>query len=131
MKTRELARQAARLLASQPGFTIDKNGEPLAKGYAIGGELKQEDHAMAIYSQPTNAIELAALEDALEAKLNEISGYLEAGSYLGGWRDGESLVLDLVTVTNNRKAAADLARSRGQLAYGAITNYNYQEWRIN
>jgi heptaprenylglyceryl phosphate synthase len=130
--TSALAREAAQLLATQPGFTIDKNGEPLAEGYVIGGQLKREDHALAIFSQPTNATELAALADAVEAKLGEISNYLEEGSYLGGWRDGESVVLDLVTVTRNRREAAQLAKARGQLAYGEITSYQYaKEWRAN
>lgn len=130
MKIRELARETAQLLATQPGFTIDQHGEPLDNGYTVGGELIEQDHALAIFEQPANSVELKALEDALASKLEEIATYLEQGSYLGGWRDGESLVLDLVTVTDNQEQAANLAIQRGQLAYGQIKQYQYlTEWK--
>lgn len=131
MKISELARETAQLLATQPGFTISKDGEPLESGYTVGGQLTLEDHALAIYEQPRNREELTALEDAIEAKLSQIADYLESGSYLGGWREGESLILDLVTVTRNRKQAAELASQRGQLAYGQVKQYQYlTEWRV-
>jgi len=131
MNNRQLAEEVAQLLATQPGFTIDANGKPLASGYTVGGVLQLQEHALAIYSQPRNPAELQALEDELAGKFEEL-GELLSENHLGGWRDGGSLVLDLVTVTRNRKQASELAKSRGQLAYGEIREYQYaKEWKTN
>lgn len=132
MMTKELAREVAQLLATQPGFTIDKDGEPLSHGYTVGGLRQDAGDALARFEQPINRAQLDALSDAIEQTLNEIGDLLKDGAYLGGWKNDGELVLDLVTVTRGPKRAAQLAMERNQIAYGQINNYQYvREWRVN
>ena len=132
MTKRELARQLARLLATQPGFTVDANGNPLARGFTVGGLKRDAGDALARFSQPTNPVELDALTAAVAETLDAVTDLLQDGAYVGGWHQDGDLVLDLVTVTRGQKRAARLALERQQLAYGQIDNYQYvNEWRVS
>lgn len=132
MKTSELAREVAQLLATQPGFTVSATGEPVPAGFTVGGLKRNDGDALARYPQPTNRAQLDALTHAIEATLNTAIDLLRDGAYIGGWRANNELVLDLVTVTRGQKRAERLARERQQLAYGQIEGYQYtKEWRVN
>lgn len=132
MKNKDLAREVAQLLATQPGFTITAAGEPVPYGFTVGGLRRERGDALARFPQPTNRAQLDALTHAIEATLSNVTDLLRDGAYLGGWRENNELVLDLVTVTRGQKRAAKLAMEREQLAYGQIENYQYvREWRVN
>lgn len=131
MKISDLARETARLLATQPGFTIDAEGNPLPRGYTVGGLKRDAGDALARYDQPTNPVELDALTAAVEESLAAAESLLREGAFIGGWHRDNELVLDLVTVTRGQKRAAQLAVERGQVAYGQIDNYQYvNEWKV-
>jgi len=131
MDKRELARQLARLVATQPGFTVDADGNPVARGYTVGGLKRTDGDAAAYYAQPTSPAELAALESDLERLLDSAASDIANGAYIGGWRNGDQIAVDLVTVTRGLNRAIQLAKERQQLAFGQIDNYLYvKEWKI-
>ena len=131
MKIKELSREVARLLATQDGFTIDNQGDPLPQGYTVGGLKREDGDALAHYLQPSNKAELAALEAEIGKLLDTAADLLSNGAFIGGWRNGDTLALDLVTVTRGYKKAAQLAKEREQIAFGEIASYRYvNEHRI-
>ena len=125
----ELAAQAAALLASQEGFTLTAEGTPLESGYVVGGLVRAEGHALAQLEQPHTAADYAALVDRVTDTLERHRAALEAqpGVAIGGWRQGDSLSLDLVTIHTSGRQAAKTALEREQLAYGRLEGYRYAE----
>lgn len=123
----ELAAQAAALLASQDGFTLTADGTPLESGYVVGGLVRAEGHALAQLEQPHSAADYAALVDRVTDTLERHRAALETGAAIGGWRQGDSLSLDLVTIHTSGRQAAKTAREREQLAFGRLEGYRYAE----
>lgn len=126
-QVRELAERVTALLASQDGFTLTATGRPLQSGYVVGGLVRREGDALAKLPQPHTPAEYEALELQTAALIAQHAQLIEQGAALGGWRQGESVSLDLVTTHTDRQAAALAARDRAQLAFGRLEAYRYAE----
>lgn len=125
MKTKQLAQMVTALIASQDGFTITADGKPLQRGYVVGGLVREQDDALAKVKQPKSAADYEELETITAQLIQQHRALLEQGAALGGWRQGDSVSLDLVSTHDSGRRAARAAREREQLAFGIIEGYRY------
>jgi hypothetical protein len=121
----ELAERVTALLASQDGFTLTNDGRPLERGYVVGGLIRLEGDALAKLPQPHSAAEYEALERRTAEILERHRAAIETGAAIGGWRQGDTITLDLVTTHSSGRQAARAARDRQQVAFGYLDNYRY------
>ena len=125
MKTKQLAEMVTALIASQDGFTITADGKPLQRGYVVGGLVRRDSDALAKLKQPTSAADYQELEKLTAQLIEQHRELIEQGAALGGWRQGNTISLDLVTIHDSGRQAAKVARQRDQVALGIIEGYRY------
>ena len=123
--TKQLAQMVTALIASQDGFTITADGKPLQRGYVVGGLVREQDDALAKVKQPKSAADYEELETITAQLIEQHRALLGQGAALGGWRQGDSVSLDLVSTHDSGRRAARAAREREQLAFGIIEGYRY------
>ena len=127
MNSKQLAQMVTALIASQDGFTITAEGKPLQRGYVVGGLVREQDDALAKVKQPKSAADYEELTRQVEELIRENDYALQHDAMIGGWRQGDTISLDLVTAYDFEELAARIARQRGQVAYGIIKDYRYAE----
>lgn len=126
MTRKQLAALVTALVASQDGFTITGDGKPLQRGYVVGGLVRAEGDALAKIRQPKTPADYQETERRTAEILSKHRAAIDAGAAIGGWRQGDTVSLDLVTTHTSRKHAAAIAREREQLAFGYLSGYRYQ-----
>jgi hypothetical protein len=125
MQTKQLAEMVSALMASQDGFTITADGKPLQRGYVVGGLVRRDGDALAKLKQPTSAADYQELTNTTAELIEQHRELIEQGAALGGWRQGNTISLDLVTIHESGRQAAKVARQRDQIALGIIEGYRY------
>ncbi len=103
-------------LASQAldgGFTIDASGDAPTTGYVVS--TRPDTERRITYKMDHPGIEGYVAQD-IEDYVWEHRQALVDGYYLGAWRDGDAIVLDLVSVVHTRTGALWLAEHHKQTA---------------
>lgn len=94
------------------GFTVDLDGNPVTNGYAVavpGYELRG-------YLKPGTPT-LSGIAGWIEGYVVDNGAALrEPARYLGAWRDGADIVLDVVEIFASRNCAIAAAANRGEQA---------------
>src|ERR1700678_3941055 len=111
MNAYTLALKAHDLARETQGFTIDAmTGESPTEGFVVGGVVPE-------VRIPWTRLSSYGIEDFILAnKHNLLDGYC----FLGGWVDGEELVLDVCSIERDATTADKIARSSGQKAFYSL-----------
>ncbi len=108
MNARTLAQKAQGLAELHGGFTLEPlTGDVPPAGYAVGGCVQE-------VRIPWNSLASYGIEDFILANKDSlVDGY----GHLGGWVDGNELVLDVCSIDEDLVTAELIALAAGEESY--------------
>lgn len=113
-QTAQLDYQALAREALDGGFTTDLAGNRPTSGYVVA--LPGAERRVDLRPSPSRAVALRSVARAIYTYVIDHGHDLRTirGAYLGAWRDGDTIVLDVVQVVDTEREATLLGRLRDQ-----------------